>query len=163
MIALPTAEASELFLHAGARCWRWPPLFHGALHNLYERSYLPGPFWHSRTVCTSVTAALLFATLCFAFPLRRRSEAADATGSTRRFRAILHHPEQILFFLPLGLIAALLAVTLRRGLITVGWSALGVVVFLLRCGSASVASGLAGLGLLMLAVAKILVDRCPGA
>ena len=129
----------------------------GVLHNLYERSYLPGPFWHSRTVCTSVTTALLFATLCFAFPLRHRAEAADATGDRRLLRALLHHPEQILFFLPLGLIAALLAVTLRRGLITVGWSALGVVVFLFALWIRERSFRLAGLGLLLLAVAKIVV------
>src|SRR5262249_5653013 len=130
--------------------------FRGALHNLYERSFLPGPFWHGRTVTTSVTAGLLFATLCFAFPLRRRSEGVDG-GPARGLRAVLRHPEQLLFFLPLGLMAALLAVTLRRGMITVGWSALGVVVFLFALWVRERSFRLAGLGLLLLGVAKILV------
>lgn len=43
-----------------------------ALHNLYERSNLPGPFWHSRAVCTGATAAILFSGLWFAFHLRQR-------------------------------------------------------------------------------------------
>ena len=129
--------------------------FRGVLHNLYERTYLPGPFWHSRTVCTSVTAALLFANLWFAFPLRRRLQAVDATGGTRPISVILRHPEQVLFFLPLGLVAALLAVTLRRGLITVGWSALGVLVFLFALWVRQRSFRLAGLGLLLLGVAKI--------
>lgn len=131
--------------------------FRAALHNLYERSYLPGPFWHSRTVCTSATAALLFATLFFAFPLRRRMETGEAIAKAGRLRALVRHPEQVLFFLPLGLMTALLAVTLRRGLITVGWSALGVVVFLFALWVRERSFRLAGLGLLLLAVAKIVV------
>jgi uncharacterized membrane protein len=70
---------------------------------------------------------------------------------------ILRHPEQVLFFLPLGLVAALLAVTLRRGLITVGWSALGVLVFLFALWVRQRGFRLAGLGLLLLGVAKIVV------
>jgi uncharacterized membrane protein len=130
--------------------------FRGVLHNLYQRSFLPGPFWHSRTVTTSVTATLLFASLCFAFPLRR-SEGDDGAGVMRPLRALLRHPEQLLFFLPLGLVAALLAVTLRRGMITVGWSALGVMVFLFALWMRERSFRLAGLGLLLLGVAKILI------
>jgi Predicted membrane protein (DUF2339) len=153
VIATAWRSGRELFL-AQALVLALAATFRGALHNLYERSYLPGPFWHSRTVCTSITAALLFATLVFAFPLRRRMQASDSSG---RFRALLLHPEQMLFFLPLGLIAALLAVTLRRGLITVGWSALGVVVFLFALWVRERSFRLAGLGLLLLAVGKIVV------
>jgi Predicted membrane protein (DUF2339) len=127
--------------------------FRGALHNLYERSYLPGPFWNSRSVCTSVTAVLLLASLWFAFRLRKTT----AAGDTGRLRAVLRRPEQLFFFLPLGLVAALLAVTLRRGLITVAWSALGVVVFLFALWVRERSFRLAGLGLLLLAVAKIVV------
>jgi hypothetical protein len=156
LIAAAWRSGRELFL-AQALALALAATFRGVLHNLYERSYLPGPFWHSRTVCTSVTSALLFATLWFAFPLRRRLEAADAIGGKRPLSALLHHPEQMLFFLPLGLLAALLAVTLRRGLITVGWSALGVVVFLFALWVRERSFRLAGLGLLLLAVAKIVV------
>jgi hypothetical protein len=146
-------SARELFL---AQCLvlALGATFRGTLHNLYERSYLPGPFWHSRTICTSVTAALLFATLSFAFPLRHRFEESDAR---HRQHAVLRRPEQMLFFLPLGLVAALLAVTLRRGLVTVGWSALGVLVFLFALWVHERSFRLAGLGLLLLAVSKIIV------
>jgi len=155
LIAAAWRSGRELFL-TQALALALGATFRGVLHNLYERSYLPGPFWHGRTVCTSVTAGLLFATLWFAFPLRRRLQA-EATSDTHRLRALLRHPEQVLFFLPLGLMAALLAVTLRRGLITVGWSALGVVVFLFALWVRERSFRLAGLGLLLLAVAKILV------
>jgi uncharacterized membrane protein len=156
LIAVAWRSGRELFLPQ-ALALALAATFRGVLHNLYERSYLPGPFWQSRTVCTSVTAALLFATLCFAFPLRRRMEAADAIRGTRRLTVLLHHPEQMLFFLPLGLVAALLAVTLRRGLVTVGWSALGVLVFLFALWVRQRSFRLAGLGLLLLGVAKIVV------
>ena len=155
LIAAAWRSVRELFLPQ-ALVLALAATFRGALHNLYERSYLPGPFWHSRTVCTSVTAALLFATLCFAFPLRRRFQTADVNVESSRWQVLLHHPEQVLFFLPLGLLAALLAVDLRRGLITVGWSALGVLVFLFALWVRERSFRLAGLGLLLLAVAKIL-------
>jgi len=145
----------ELFLHQ-ALAIAVGATFRGALHNLYERSYLPGPFWHSRTVCTSVTAALLFATLWFAFRLRRATGEGTAE-STNPLRSFLRHPEQLLFFLPLGLVTALLAVTLRRGLITVGWSALGVAVFLFALWVRERSFRIAGLALLLLGVAKIVV------
>jgi len=156
LIAVAWRSGRELFLPQ-ALALALAATFRGVLHNLYERSYLPGPFWQSRTVCTSVTAALLFAALCFAFPLRRRMEATDAIRGTRRLTVLLHHPEQMLFYLPLGLVAALLAVTLRRGLVTVGWSALGVLVFLFALWIRQRSFRLAGLGLLLLGVAKMVV------
>ena len=155
LIAAAWSSGRQLFLPQ-ALVLALGATFRGVLHNLYERSYLPGPFWHSRTVCTSATAALLFATLWFAFRLRR-TEADDATGHVRLLRALVRRPEQMLFFLPLGLMTALLAVTLRRGLVTVGWSALGVAVFLFALWVGERSFRLSGLGLLLLAVAKILV------
>ena len=155
LIASAWRSGRELFLHQ-ALVLAVGATFRGALHNLYERSYLPGPFWHSRTVCTSVTAALLFATLWFAFRLRR-APSEDSGRGPRLLRNLVNHPEQLLFFLPLGLMTVLLAVTLRRGLVTVGWSALGVAVFLFALWVRERSFRLAGLGLLLLAVAKIVV------
>jgi len=155
LIGAAWRSGRELFLYQ-ALVVALGATFRGALHNLYERSYLPGPFWHGRTVCTSVTAGLLFATLWFAFRLRRAS-SEDATRRTSLLRGVLNRPEQLLFFLPLGLMTALLAVTLRRGLITVGWSGLGVAVFLFALWVRERSFRIAGLGLLLLAVAKIVV------
>lgn len=129
--------------------------FRGALHNLYERSYLPGPFWHGRAFCTSVTAVLLCASLWFAFKLKKREETAEASGIAGIMRALLRRPEQLFFFLPLGLVTALLAISLRRGLVTVGWSALGVIAFLFALWVGERSFRLAGLALLLLGVGKI--------
>lgn len=155
LIAAAWRSGRELFLFQ-ALLLAVGATFRAALHNLYERSYLPGPFWHGRTVCTSATALLLFASLWFAFRLRK-PEAEASTGVIGVLRSVARRPEQIFFFLPLGLLTALLAVSLRRGLITVGWSALGVVVFLFALWVRERSFRLAGLGLLLLAVAKIVV------
>jgi uncharacterized membrane protein len=128
-----------------------------ALHNLYERSYLPGPLWHSRAVCTGATAFLLFAGLWFAFRLRKKEPPAASRSVVRLLRWIVYRPEQLFFFLPLGLVVALLAVEMRRGLITVGWSGLGVLVFLFALWVGERSFRLAGLGLLLLGVGKIIV------
>lgn len=147
----------ELFLQQ-ALFFAIAATFRGALHNLYERSYLPGPFWYSRALCTSVTAGLLFAGLWFAFELRRREKPGESADSEHGFLcALVRRPEQFFFFLPLGLIVVLLAVEMRRGLITVSWSALGVVVFLFALWVGERSFRLAGLGLLLLGVGKIIV------
>ena len=132
--------------------------FRAGLHNLYERSYLPGPLWHSRAMTTGATAGLLFLGLLFAFPLRRR-QATDQPGTklVKLLRGVVRRPEQTFFFLPLGLVVALLAVELRRGLITVSWSALGVMVFLFALWAGERSFRLAGLCLLLLGVAKIVI------
>jgi uncharacterized membrane protein len=130
--------------------------FRGAFHNLYERSYLPGPFWYSRTVCTTATTALLFASLWFAFQLRKR-QANEPEGWKGLLHRIVERPEQLFFFLPLGLMVALLAIDLRRGMVTVSWSALGVLVFLFALWVGERSFRLAGLGVLLLGVGKIVV------
>ena len=132
--------------------------FRAGLHNLYERTYLPGPLWHSRAVCTGATAGILFLGLFFAFQLRRMDESCDSDSTAMKLiRGLIHRPEQVFFFLPLGLIVALLAVEMRRGLITVSWSALGVIVFLFALWVGERSFRLAGLCLLLLGVGKIVV------
>lgn len=132
--------------------------FRAALHNLYERSYLPGPLWHSRAVCTGAAAFILFLGLWFAFKLRKLQAVNDsASAAMKLIRGIIRRPEQTFFFLPLSLVVALLAVEMRHGLITVSWSALGVVVFLFALWVGERSFRLAGLCLLLLGVGKIVV------
>jgi uncharacterized membrane protein len=69
----------------------------------------------------------------------------------------LARPEQLLFFLPLVLVTIMLAHEMRAGMITVAWSALGVSVFLCALWLRERSYRLAGLGLLLLGVGKILV------
>jgi uncharacterized membrane protein len=157
LLIIAWRSGRELFLHQ-ALFFAIGATFRGALHNLYERSYLPGPFWHSRALCTGVTAVLLFTGLWFAFRLRKREEAVQSADSKLGIlRALVRRPEQLFFFLPLGLIVALLAVEMRRGLITVSWSALGVLVFLFALWVGERSFRLAGLALLLLGVGKIIV------
>jgi di/tricarboxylate transporter len=100
----------------------------------------------------------LFAGLWFAFKLRKRDDITEQKPSKFEFlRALVHRPEQFFFFLPLGLIVALLAVEMRRGLITFSWSVLGVLVFLFALWVGERSFRLAGLGLLLLGVGKIIV------
>ena len=134
-------------------------LLRATLHNFYERSYFPAPFWHSRLVCVGLAVALLFAALFFAFELKRKAEEpVDTRGWFARMAAAVdRHPDQVFFFVPLLLLTVLLAVEVNKGLVTLSWGIEAVVVFMfaLRVGERSFR--LAGLGLLLLCVAKILV------
>ncbi len=156
-LAIAWRSKRELFLQQ-ALFFAFIATFRAALHNLYERSYLPGPLWHGRAMCTGATVALLFSGLFFAFKLRKRQSSDDSGARlTKLLRSVVRRPEQAFFFLPLGLLVALLAVELRRGLITVSWSVLGVIVFLFALWVGERSFRLAGLCLLLLGVAKIVV------
>ncbi len=74
-----------------------------------------------------------------------------------RGRISFNRPEQILFFIPLLLVTILLAFEMRAGMITVAWSAVGVSVFLFALMVHERSYRLAGLGLLLLGVGKILL------
>ncbi len=157
LLAIAWQSKRELFLRQ-ALFFAFIATFRAALHNLYERSFLPGPLWHSRAMCTGATVALLFSGLFFAFRLRKRQASDDSERTLAKLlRSVVRRPEQVFFFLPLGLLVALLAVELRRGLITVSWSVLGVVVFLFALWVGERSFRLTGLCLLLLGVAKIVV------
>ena len=134
----------------------------GVLHNFYERSYfpLPAPWQFGRYLVLSSTAALLLAGLLFAFRLRVRGAALPVGGRVRRawFRFV-NRPEQTLFFVALLLVTALLAAELRHGMVTMAWGLEAVAVFLFALQTGERSYRLAGLGLLLLCVAKLgLVD-----
>jgi len=134
----------------------------GTLHNFYERSYfpLPAPFAFGRYVVLSVTAAVLLAGLPMAFRLRIKGAKAAPTRRVRRgWFYFTNRPEQTLFFVALLLVTALLAAELRHGMVTMAWGLEAVVVFLFALKVGERSYRLAGLGLLLLCVAKIpLVD-----
>jgi len=134
----------------------------GVLHNFYERSYFPlsAPFWFGRVFVLSVTAAVLLAGLPLAYRLRVRGAKAPEAGRVRRgWFHFVNRPEQTLFFVALLLVTALLAAELNKGMVTMGWGLEAVVVFLFALKVGERSYRLAGLGLLLLCVAKIpLVD-----
>jgi hypothetical protein len=124
-----------------------------AFFNLFSAP-LPGTgFWTIRLITISLTSLILLLTLPIAFRLRQLERPSPDTWRA----AILRRPEQPLFFAPLLLLTALLAVELRAGVTTIAWSALGVLVFLFALLVRERSYRLAGLGLLLLGVAKILV------
>lgn len=133
-------------------------LFRAVLHNLYERSYFPAPVWESRWITVSATVALLLASLPVAFRLRRKVEEGDRNGILRLLHGLASRPEQLFFFIAVGLLTALLGIEMRHGMVTLSWGLEGLAVFLLALLVSERSFRLTGLGLLLLCVGKILVD-----
>jgi hypothetical protein len=129
------------------------------LHNFYERSYFPAPFWQSRSLTVGTTVALLFAALPLAFQLRRPPEGDGVQRGAwvRAFNAIGRRPDQVFFFIPFFLLTILLALEVPKGLVTVAWGVEAVAVFLLALAVGQRSYRLSGLGLLLLCVGKIVV------
>jgi Predicted membrane protein (DUF2339) len=130
-------------------------LFRTALHNFYERSYFPAPTWESRWVTSGAVIVLLLSALPVAFQIRKKNEENDQTGL---LRSLVRRPEQVFFFIAIGLLTVLLALEMRHGMVTLSWGVEGVVVFLLALRMSERSFRLTGLGLLLLCVGKILVD-----
>lgn len=127
------------------------------LHNFYERSYFPAPFWYKRGVTVGAAVAILFACVPIALVLRDKiaSRREDLGSSFERLLGF-HRPEQILFFIPLGILTTLLALDMSRGKVTVAWGIEGVAVFLAALFANQRSYRLSGLALLLLCVAKII-------
>ena len=127
------------------------------LHNFYERSYFPSSGWESRWITVGTTIALLFASLFLAFQLRRKGESSRETGLVRLLQSIAYRPEQLIFFVAVGLLTVLLAIETRHGMVTLSWGVEGVAVFVLALWLGERSFRLTGLGLLLLCVGKILL------
>jgi len=133
-------------------------VFRTVLHNFYERTYFPAPTWESRWVTVGATVGLLLASLPVAFRLRRKEAASDETGFVLLLHNLARRPEQIFFFVAVGLLTALLGIEMRHGMVTLSWGLEGLAVFILALWLAERSFRLTGLGLLLLCVGKILVD-----
>ena len=124
--------------------------------------FADGPFSNSRSFYTSrvFTVGLASAILLLALPVAfavRRQYPVPPKDKPAWVLFTMYRPEQPFFFMPLLLITVLLAVELRAGMITIGWSGLGVLVFLFALTVGERSYRLAGLALLMLGVAKIIL------
>jgi ribose/xylose/arabinose/galactoside ABC-type transport system permease subunit len=121
------------------------------------RRGLPGSF--SPAFYVSVAAAVLFAGLAFAFPLRQRfATRAKSSGSDelgRDIAEVLRRPEQIYFFLPFILATLLILNEISFGRVTIAWGIEAVAAFLFALVVGERSFRLAGLGLLLVCVAKI--------
>ena len=115
-------------------------------------------FWHGPLYRLSIAAFVLIAALPFAFKLRGTEFWAGAAITPRDpFARALQHPEQWFFFAPFGMMVIALAVKLSSGHITIAWSLLGLGTFLFALVVGERSFRLAGLTLLLLSVAKILL------
>jgi uncharacterized membrane protein len=131
-------------------------LFATALRFAFTLIHLPTFALNTQQLLHRAPPVLMFVSLPIAFAIRRqRSHEGSPTNTPIAF--LLVHPEQPFFFAPLLLVTLLLAVDLRAGIITIGWGALGVLVFFFALAVKERSFRLAGLFLLLLAVAKILL------
>jgi hypothetical protein len=133
-------------------------LFRTVLHNFYQRSYFPPlDVWQSRWVLVGSTVGLMFLALPFLFKLRRKNEDSTSSGLLHRiFSTFDQHPEQVFFFIAVGLLSVMLALEMRHGMVTLSWGVEGLAIFLIAILAGERSFRLTGLGLLLLCVAKIL-------
>ena len=157
LLAIAWRSGQRVFLHQGLLV-AFGVLFRTVLHNFYERSFFPSGGWQSRWFTVGVTVVLLLASLPVAFRIRKTGELAEGTGIARMFRALAMRPEQIFFFVAVGLLTVLLALEMRHGMVTLSWGVEGVAVFLLALWLGERSFRLTGLGLLLLCVGKILIQ-----
>ncbi len=155
----------------------------GWMHNLYERAYLPAPFWQRPLLVMAVTTGLLFMAVVFARRVRsgtgeggalarngpsvaadepflaaRASDGTGAPGRIRRaLRALAGNPHQVFFFVALVLLTLALRGQMRGGVVTLAWGIEAVCVFLFALWLGERAFRLSGLALLLLCVAKIFI------
>jgi hypothetical protein len=111
--------------------------------------------WTSRSFYVGAACILMLLALPAAFAIRRDRQSSGP--AVTQLDLVLTHSEQPFFFVPLALTAILLAVELRTGAITIGWIALGLFAFLFALPLGERSYRLAGLGLLLLGLAKILL------
>jgi uncharacterized membrane protein len=118
----------------------------------------PAGFWHGPLFHLGMTAIVLLAALPFAFRLRgERTFAAPTISFPPELGLVFRSPEQWFFFAAFGLEVVALAVKLSSGHITIAWSLLGLGVFLFALAVGERSYRLAGLLLLLVCVAKILL------
>ncbi|MGA8090794.1 MAG: DUF2339 domain-containing protein [Terracidiphilus sp.] len=128
----------------------------GLLFDLFAESR--GDFWHGTLFHLSVAALVLVAALPFAFKVRGPEFWAGGSFKLPEpFVGLLSKPDQWFFFAPFGLMVVALAVKLSSGHITIAWSLLGLGTFLFALVVGERSFRLAGLGLLLVSVAKILL------
>jgi len=129
----------------------------GLAHNLFGGSYFTGGEWKGDYLVLSSAAAILLASLFFAFRLRGRfSIPQNASPWMRRLSVIAGRPEQVVFFVPIIMLTCMLALKTKSGMVTVSWGVEGVLIFLLALVVKERSFRLTGLGVLLLCVGKIM-------
>jgi len=128
----------------------------GMAHNLFGAGYFGEGDWQGRYFVLSSAAAILLASLFFAFRLRGRyTLQQSASPWTRRLAAIASRPEQVVFFVPIILITFMLALKMRSGMVTVSWGVEGLLIFSFALLVEEPSFRRTGLGVLVLSIAKL--------
>jgi hypothetical protein len=156
LFAIAWRSRRRVFLHQ-AMLGTLAVLFRTALHNFYQRSYFPAPAWESRWITAGAVIALLFMALPISFRVRKQIEPSVESSVVRFLQNLERRPEQLVFFIAVGLLTILLALEMRHGMVTLSWGLEGVAVFLLALWLGERSFRLAGLGLLLLCAVKILL------
>jgi hypothetical protein len=161
LLGVSWAAQRSVFLHHSV-ILAFLVFFRGLSYELMAGAHpnFPGAF--DRWVYVAIAAALLFLGLAFAFPLRerfaaQRSEPSSGSDLSVELSALLRRPEQIYFFLPMILATVLILNEVSEGRVTIGWGLEAVAAFLFALIVGERSFRLAGLGLLLVCVAKIVV------
>jgi predicted membrane protein DUF2339 len=160
-IGISWAAQRDVFLHHSVIV-AFLVFLRGLPFELVAGSHLNFPGNLDRWVYVAIAAALLFLGLAFAFPLRERFAAQRSRPSSTHDLSVnlsdlLRRPEQIYFFLPMILVTILILNEVSQGRVTIGWGIEAVIAFLFALIVGERSFRLAGLGLLLVCVAKIVV------
>ncbi len=164
-----TAYAALTFvLFAAAWALRRPIFLHQAIlltlgtfargmaHNLFGGSYLTGGDWTGRYFVVGSAAAILLATLYFAFAIRGRyAPPAYASRWKKIASALVARPEQLQFFVPAILVATMFALKMRAEWVTASWGLEGLCIVLLAYLVKEHSFRLTGYAMLVLCVGKV--------
>ena len=160
-IGISWAAQPDVFLHHSVIV-AFLVFFRGLSYELMAGAHpnFAGSF--DRWVYVAIAAALIFLGQAFAFPLRERfaatrSKPSAASDLSVNLSDLLRRPEQIYFFLPMILVTVLILNEVSEGRVTIGWGIEAVVAFLFALIVGERSFRLAGLGLLLVCVAKIVV------
>jgi len=132
-------------------------VFRAILHNFYQRSYFPAPFWQSRVICVGAAIAALFAAIFLGRELRTGASPSHNKGFARLAAAMNRRPDQVFFFAAFLLLTVLIAAEAQSGLLALAWGGEAVAVFLFALRLEERSFRLSGLALLLLSVGKIVL------
>jgi uncharacterized membrane protein len=161
LLGVSWAAQRDVFLHHSVIV-AFLVFFRGLSYELMAGAHPNFPGTFDRWVYVAIAAALLFLGMAFAFPLRERfaatrSRPSSANDLSVNLSDLLLRPEQIYFFLPMILATVLILNEVSEGRVTIGWGLEAVAAFLFALIVGERSFRLAGLGLLLVCVAKIVV------
>jgi len=131
-------------------------LARGMAHNLFGASNFSSGDWEGDYLVLSSAAAILLASLYFAFRLRGRyGVPQNMSPFIRPLALIASRPEQVEFFIPFILVTCMLALKMREGMVTVSWGVEGLLIFLFALAVKERSFRLTGLSLLLLCIGKL--------